>query len=70
VIDADGNEPRNASSTSPLQLQSTVIKDDGLGRWLMILEDAADSAKEKGSRMSWGRVIVAHHLIKSVETVH
>jgi DNA transposition AAA+ family ATPase len=70
VIDADGEEREERIVNSPLQLQSTVIKDDGLGRWLMILEDAADSAKEKGSRMSWGRVIVAHHLIKSVETVH
>lgn len=68
-IDDNGDEVSERVTTSPLKLQTAVITDDGLGRWLMILEDAADSAKEKGAKMTWGRVIAAHHQIKAAEQI-
>jgi hypothetical protein len=53
---------------NPLQVQTAVIKDYGLGRWLTILEDAADNAKANGGRITWGRVIVAHHQLRAIES--
>ncbi|ODU25022.1 MAG: hypothetical protein ABS95_01195 [Verrucomicrobia bacterium SCN 57-15] len=54
---------------NPFQIQEEVISKSGLGRWLMILEDAQDSANEAGATISWGRVIAAHHNIASFEAV-
>jgi hypothetical protein len=47
---------------NPLQIQSTVIQDFGLGRWLATLEEAQDAAKTAGGHISWGRVILANAL--------
>lgn len=49
-------------SGNPLAIQTSVIRDYGLGRWLATLEEAADIAKEAGAQTTWGRVILAHAL--------
>jgi hypothetical protein len=54
---------------NPLQIQEEVVAKSGLGRWLMILEDAQDSAREASAQISWGRVIAAHANIASFEAI-
>jgi len=58
--DEDGVE--ESLKGNPQEIQNKVIRDHSLGRWLAILEDAADTAKESQSHISWNRVIVAYEL--------
>lgn len=46
-------------SESPLKLQREILKTEGLGVWIGILQDAADMAQESGRRITWGAVIKA-----------
>jgi hypothetical protein len=56
----DGNEVTATLKSNPLAIQGRVIKDAGLGQWIRLLEDARDTAKEKGQRVTWGRVLIAY----------
>lgn len=47
-------------SDVPLALQTRVNKEDGLGVWLTILQDATDIAQEQGKRITWGAVLKAY----------
>lgn len=58
--DADGNSSKKKITRNPLQLQTNTIRDFGLGRWLAILEDAQDLAKESETHITWGRLIAAY----------
>ena len=53
---------------NPLELQASVIKAHGLGRWLSILQEAAEDAKEAGKPLSWGRVIKTHQSFAAMES--
>lgn len=69
ACDDDGRElPPKRVSGNPLKLQQSVIKDHGLGRWLSILEDASDVAKEERGRVTWGRVIIAYRNWQAMES--
>ncbi len=61
VIDSAGEEKTEKIQHSPLKLQADVIREHGLGRWLMILTEASDLAREKRRAISWGAVILAWH---------
>lgn len=53
---------------NPLAVQAAVIKDWGLGRWLSILQEAAEDAKEAGTKLSWGRVLKTHQSYQKMQT--
>jgi DNA transposition AAA+ family ATPase len=65
--DDDGRERSQIHRDNPKRLQDTVVAKDGLGVWLMLLEDAADLAKEARKQISWGAVIKAHALFTAME---
>ena len=60
MTDEHGNTQTQNHSDSPLRLQRDVLKAEGLGVWIGILQDAADMASEKSKKISWGAVIKAH----------
>lgn len=64
----DGEERTRRVTRNPVKLEGEVVSKYGLGRWVGILEDADDLAREKGSRMSWGKVIAAHDQWAGLET--
>lgn len=63
----DGETVQETIKGNPLALQASVVRDFGLGRWLCILEDAADSAKEADKPLTWGRVIASHAQFQTLE---
>jgi DNA transposition AAA+ family ATPase len=65
--DDDGRERTERIQGNPIKLQTSVIEAYGLGRWLSILEDAAELAQDKGARITWGRVLAAHHETQRLE---
>jgi hypothetical protein len=67
-VDDDGNEKRTPVEASPLDLQTKVVKEHGLGRWLMILTEASDTARERRKTISWGFVLHAWHTFVTSET--
>lgn len=47
---------------NPREVQSEIIAKHGLGRWLNILQEAADDAREEKKAISWGRVMLIHKM--------
>lgn len=45
----------------PYALQTEIDRADGLGRWIAILQEAADLASDQERPVTWGRVLLAHH---------
>lgn len=68
-VDDDGNERRTPVEQSPLELQNKIVREHGLGRWLMILTEASDTAKERRKPISWGYVIHAWHTFTTGEQI-
>jgi len=54
---------------NPADIQKGVIRDDGLGRWLAILQESADLAASQKRRITWGHVILTHAMFRAMETV-
>jgi len=69
VVDDDGHERREEIQKNPLELQNKIVREHGLGRWLMILQEASDIAKEKRRTITWGFVIHAWHIFEQMETM-
>jgi DNA transposition AAA+ family ATPase len=57
-FEADGES--HSFSANPLKIQTEIVRRDGLGYWVRLLEDAQDLARETNARMSWGRVLAAY----------
>lgn len=64
-----GDDYPVALKINPTELQDGVIREHGLGRWVMILTEASDIAKEKRKPVSWGFVIRAWHTFTTMESV-
>lgn len=47
-------------SENPLTLQQTTIESESLGRWINLLEESAESARDNSAKLTWGRVIATH----------
>lgn len=62
--DAYGLDP---ASGEALELQTAVIRDDGLGRWCKILQGASRVAAKSGRKLSWAAVLHAHAAICALE---
>lgn len=60
AVDDAGRTVTHSHSDSPLRLQREVLKTEGLGVWIGILQDAADMAAEQKKPITWGAVIKAH----------
>jgi DNA transposition AAA+ family ATPase len=67
-IDDDGEERRVELQKNPLQLQTETVREHGLGRWIMILTEASDTAREKRKTITWGFVIHAWHTFEAAGT--
>ena len=57
--DDEDTGKKRAIRGNPLKLEEKTVTTFGLGRWLSILDDASEAAREAGVRISWGRVIAA-----------
>jgi DNA transposition AAA+ family ATPase len=58
--DDQGHTATKNHHDSPLRLQRHVLRTEGLGVWIAILQDAADMAQEQGKAITWGAVIKAY----------
>lgn len=67
--DAEGKRRVLEVRANPRKLQDAVVGSFGLGRWVAILEDAADLAADAGARMSWGLVVAAHYNFERLEAL-
>jgi DNA transposition AAA+ family ATPase len=67
VTDPNGAEKQITHKDNPFRLQADVITKDGLGHWVAILQEAKDLATEKSTRITWGRVIIAHSIFAAME---
>ena len=59
-VDSEGKTQTQTHSDNPLRLQREVLKTEGLGVWIGILQDAADMAQEQRKAITWGAVLKAH----------
>lgn len=62
AYDDRGKEKEIVHQDNPLRLQREVLKREGLGVWLGILEDASDMAREAGRKLTWPAVLKAYAL--------
>lgn len=60
-VDDDGKECAKTITKSPAALQTEVVREFGLGRWNMILQEASDLARERRRPIAWGAVVSAWH---------
>lgn len=60
-VDSSGKEQQQTLTQNPSKLQAQVCADDGLGRWIAILQEAEDVAREKRRSLTWGIVLHAWH---------
>lgn len=67
LTDDSGATVRRKIVGNPIKIERDTIRDFGLGRWLAILEDASELARERGEKNSWPRVIVAHAQFRDLE---
>lgn len=65
VTMASGRQRTQTHTQSPLALQTQAIAEEGLGVWIMILQDAADIATDLNREITWGAVIKAHCLAQA-----
>lgn len=65
AIESD-NGPKTFAA-NPARMQNEIVRSDGLGSWIRLLEDAQELAKESSTKMSWGRVLAAYCIAKSQE---
>ena len=60
LTDERGKSQTKPHSDSPLRLQREVLKTEGLGVWIGILQDASDMAAEQERKITWAAVIKAY----------
>lgn len=58
--DESGGDRKIRHSDNPLRLQREVLKTEGLGVWIGILQDASDMAAEAKRQVTWAAVLKAH----------
>jgi hypothetical protein len=63
----DEQDAKRTIKCNPLELQTEVVTQWGLGRWLSILQQAAEDAKDESKPLTWGRVIRAHAQFSELE---
>ncbi len=63
----DGEDRENAITMNPAKLQDDIVRREGLGSWIRLLEDARDMAAEKKRPVSWGAVITQYCLAQAME---
>lgn len=68
TVKFDDEGVEKSASGNPLELQRETIKRWGLGRWVTMLQEAAEDAKEAGRPNSWGRVIRVNARFEEMQT--
>ncbi len=59
-LEDSGREREITHKDNPLRLQREVLRTEGLGVWISILEDASDMAAEAKRQITWAAVLKAH----------
>lgn len=59
TTDPNSGDPVRLSQ-NPYDLQTEIARADGLGRWVAILQEAADNAADQDRPITWGHVLLAH----------
>jgi DNA transposition AAA+ family ATPase len=59
-LDELGTERQKTFSHTPEAIQAKVLAEEGLGVWLMILQDAKDMAKTQSRAITWAAVLKAY----------
>jgi hypothetical protein len=65
--ESTGQQVARTYSAVPADLERTVLRRQGLGSWIKLLEDAKDDAAEGKKPMSWGRVLYPNFLAEGSE---
>ena len=65
IVNDDGEEVVETLKINPLQLQTKVNAEIGVGRWKLILQEASDLAREARRPITWGAVIKAWRSFES-----
>lgn len=60
AYDQAGNERKIRHSDNPFRLQREVLKTEGLGVWIGMLQDASDMASAAKRQITWAAVLKAH----------
>ena len=60
LTNSEGRSRKKTYTDTSLELQTKVITSEGLGVWIMILQDASDIAQELNREITWGAVIKAY----------
>lgn len=70
VIDEQsGTQAERTFRCVPADLERTILKREGLGSWIKLLEDARDAAAQDKKPMTWARVMYTYCLAEGSETV-
>lgn len=62
-----GEEEQKTFKCIPADLERTVLKRQGLGAWIKLLEDSREAAAAAKSEMSWSRVMHTYCLAEATE---
>ena len=65
--DYSGQEREQTFSVNPKELQDSMIRTEGLGSWVKLLEDARDDSVEAKRKFTWGGVIITYCQAKAAE---
>lgn len=65
VVGDDGEDRQETVTKNPRELQDSIARHAGVGRWKLILQEASDLAKEARRPITWGAVIKAWHSFES-----
>jgi DNA transposition AAA+ family ATPase len=63
----NGEDLESRVTMNPLKLQDDIVRREGLGSWLKLLDDAKDMGAEKKKAVSWGIVITQYCLAQAME---
>lgn len=63
----NGVETESTYRANPFQLQTVITRDEGLGAWCKLLEDAQELAKDRCTSIRWSHVLISWCLAKAAE---
>ena len=66
-ISMSGEESESRVTMNPAKLQDDIVRREGLGSWLKLLDDAKDMAGEKKKAVTWAAVITQYSLAQAME---
>ena len=62
-----GEEHTKTTELNPFSIQTEIVREQGLGSWIKLLEDAREDAKERGKALTWSGVLYTYSLAQAAE---